>query len=137
MDFISNSQKNDHQCIPTGLVIAGPSIASHGSFFVRLGRKIRDDTQSAYHILTSSESPNLKTLLKNLIKKATSHVEDDDDDDLGLTSTSSRKGPKVLDFDLQHIQEWQSRNQAANIVVAIQDSEAFDSRVLIEMIDLF
>lgn len=139
MDFISSSGPKDdlQHAIPTGLVVVGPNLASHGSFFERLGKKIKEDTGSPCHVITSSESPNLKTLLKTLIKKATSHVSDDEDDDLGYATASSRKGPKVLDFDLQHLQEWQSRNKATSIVVAIQDSEAFDTRVLVEMVDLF
>jgi origin recognition complex subunit 3 len=123
--------------IPTGLVVAGPSIASHGPFFARLGQRIRNETSSTYAVLTSGESPNLKTLLKNLIKKITSRVEDDDDDDNPRPSNSSRKGPKLLDFDLGHVQQWRKKNRVRSIVVAIQDSEAFDTALLIELVDLF
>jgi origin recognition complex subunit 3 len=87
--------------------------------------------------LTSSECPNLKTLLKNLIKKATLRPSDDDDDDPDNTTSSSRHGPKILDFDLNHLQEWQTKNRAERIVVTIQDSEAFGANMLDEMIDLF
>lgn len=118
------------------MVVAGPSIASYASFFARLGERIREQNDSAYLVLTSGECPNLKTLLKNLIRKATSRVEEDDDDDLAPTR-SSRNGPKLLDFDLGHLHEWLGRNAVKNVVVAIQDSEAFDARVLDEMIDLF
>ncbi|KAF2707572.1 hypothetical protein K504DRAFT_511410 [Pleomassaria siparia CBS 279.74] len=137
--FVSAASQPEHEhslAIPTGLVVVGPSIASHGPFFERLGRRIKEDTNSANFVLTSGESPNLKTFLKNLIKKATSRVEDDDDDDL-RPSTSSKNGPKLLDFDLGHLQEWQNRNRVQNIVVTIQDSEAFDSSLLAEIVDLF
>ncbi|KAJ4345534.1 Origin recognition complex subunit 3 [Didymosphaeria variabile] len=126
--------------IPTGLIVAGPSIASHGPYFERLGRRIRDDTGSSYVVLTSGESPNLKTFLKNLIKKITSRTEEDDDDDddgIGRVTSSSRRGPKLLDFDLGHVLEWSSRNRVQSIVVAIQDSDAFDTGLLVEMVDLF
>ncbi|KAF1949440.1 hypothetical protein CC80DRAFT_429178 [Byssothecium circinans] len=132
------SKDEPQPSIPTGLVVAGPSIASHGPFFTRLGWRIRDETDSTYVVLTSAESPNLKTLLKNLIKKITSRVDDDDEDDnLLRPSTSSRKGPRLLDFDLGHVQEWQKKNRAQSIVVAIQDSEAFDTWIMIELVDLF
>jgi origin recognition complex subunit 3 len=76
--------------------------------------------------------------LKNLIKKITSLTqEDDDDEETGRSGTSSRQGPKLLNFDLGHVQEWSSRNPVQSIVVAIQDSEAFDTGLLIEMVDLF
>ncbi|KAL5381457.1 hypothetical protein DPSP01_007171 [Paraphaeosphaeria sporulosa] len=143
IDFVAaNAPSEDAPriSIPTGLIVAGPSIASHGPYFERLGRRIRDETNSSYVVLTSGESPNLKTLLKILIKKVTSRIEEDDDDDedeIGRFATSSRRGPKLLNFDLGHIQAWTSRNMVQSIVVAIQDSEAFDTAVLIEMVDLF
>lgn len=88
-------------------------------------------------MLTSGECPNLKTLLKNLIKKVTSRVEDEDEDDLDRPSASSRYGPKLLNYDLGHVQEWQKKNRVANIVVALQDSEAFDVGLIVDMVDLF
>jgi origin recognition complex subunit 3 len=88
-------------------------------------------------VLTSGESPNLKTLLKNLIKKATSHVEDDDDDDMDGPAKSSRHGPKLLNFDLGLVQEWRKKNRVSSIVVAFQDSEAFDAGLLADAVELF
>ncbi|KAH7123848.1 origin recognition complex subunit [Dendryphion nanum] len=132
----SNTGNNQPPAIPTGLIVAGPSIASHSPFFGRLGRKIREHSNCAYVVLTSGESPNLKTLLKNLIKKVTSHLEDDDDEELGYGILATRNGPRMLNFDLGHVQAWQSRNRVESIVVAIQDSEAFDTSVLIELADL-
>ena len=93
-------------------------------------------------VLTSAESPNLKTLLKNLIKKITSRADDDDDEVADLlhpasSSSSRRKGPKLLDFDLGHVQEWLKKNRVQSVVVAIQDSEAFDTVILVELVDLF
>ncbi|KAF2187801.1 hypothetical protein K469DRAFT_569244 [Zopfia rhizophila CBS 207.26] len=140
INFVSASAQTDYAepvSIPTGLVIAGPSIASHGPFFERLGRKIKDETNSAYFLLNSGDSSNLKTFLKNLIKKAMSRVDADDEDDLGRIGSSSRNGPKLLDFDLGHLQEWHARSRADRIVVAIQDSEAFDANLLVEIIELF
>jgi origin recognition complex subunit 3 len=88
-------------------------------------------------VLTSGESPNLKTLLKHLIAKATSLVGDDDNDIFGNSMTTSNPGPKLLDFDFGHLFNWRSQHRADRIVVAIQDSEAFDANLLDEMIDLF
>ena len=140
MNFISAASTSPDEtkfAIPTGLIIAGPSIASHGPFFKRLGQRIRDDTDSTYVVLTSAESPNLKALLKNLIKKVTSHVEEDDEDDMDRPATSSRHGPKLLNYDLGHVQEWRKKNRVSSIVVALQDSEAFDAGLLADMVDLF
>ncbi|OAL07606.1 hypothetical protein IQ06DRAFT_209338 [Phaeosphaeriaceae sp. SRC1lsM3a] len=137
--FISTASASpDEQkfAIPTGLVIAGPSIASHGPFFSRLGQKIRNDTDSAYAVLTSGESSNLKTLLKNLIRKITSHAEDDEEDELDRPATSSRHGPKLLNYDLGHVQEWRKKNRVSSVVVAIQDSEAFDASLIADVVEL-
>ncbi|KAF2468215.1 uncharacterized protein BDR25DRAFT_58702 [Lindgomyces ingoldianus] len=139
-NFVSAAAEPDcveYLAIPTGLIIAGPSIASHGPFFDRLGRKIKEDANNAYLLLTSGEGPNLKTLLKNLIKKVASRIDEDDEENLGRPGTSSRNHPRLLDFDLGHLLGWQLKHQAQKIVVAIQDSEAFDAGVLVEMIDLF
>lgn len=141
VDFVAASGRTHDESqpsIPTGLVVAGPSIASHGPYFERLGRKIRDETHSSYVVLTSGESPNLKTFLKNLIRKITSRIEEDEEEEgLGRIAGSSRKGPKLLNFDLGHVQEWLAKSRVPSIVVAIQDSEAFDTGLLIELVDLF
>lgn len=80
----------------------------------------------------------MKTFLKNLIKKVTSRIDEDEDEEgTEPTDTSSRKGPKLLNFDLGHVQEWMRKSKVQNIVVAVQDSEAFDTGILVEMIDLF
>jgi origin recognition complex subunit 3 len=139
VNFISAASSSpDEQkfTIPTALIVAGPSIASHGPFFERLGRRVKNES-SAYIVLTSSECPNLKTMLKNLIKKVTSRVEDDDEEDVERSAASSRHGPKLLNYDLGHLQEWQKKNRAASIVVALQDSEAFDVGLLVDMVDIF
>jgi origin recognition complex subunit 3 len=88
-------------------------------------------------VLTSGESPNLKTLLKNLIKKVTSHLEDDDDDDMDGPARSARHGPKLHNFDLGLVQEWRKKNRVSSIVVAFQDSEAFDAGLLADVVELF
>lgn len=67
----------------------------------------------------------------------TSLAEDDEDDDLDQPARPSRHGPKLLNFDLGHVQEWRKKNQVSSVVVALQDSEAFDAGLLADVIDLF
>lgn len=88
-------------------------------------------------MLTSGESPNLKTLLKNLIKKVTSRTEDEDEDEADQPAKPSKHGPKLLNFDLAHIQQWRKTNRVGSIVVVLQDSEAFDTGLLASIVDLF
>lgn len=82
--------------------------------------------------LTSSECPNLKTLLKNLIRKATS-ADDDDGDEHVFTR---RKGPRLLNYDLQLLFEWCKEQSPANVVVAFRDSEALEGSLLADAIQL-
>jgi origin recognition complex subunit 3 len=138
VSFVSQAAQREQDtitAIPTGLVVAGPSIASHGRYFERLGRKIRETTNSLYLVLNSNEGPNLKTLLKNIIQKATAIVNEDDDE--AGRPANSRNGPRLLNFDLGHLYEWQKLNRAESVIVTFQDSEAFDTGVLVEAIDLF
>ncbi|EON62045.1 hypothetical protein W97_01264 [Coniosporium apollinis CBS 100218] len=121
--------------IPTGLVVAGPSIASHRTLFEHLGREIVAQTRSAFVLLTSAECPNLKTLLKNLIKNATARSTEEDEDD-EVAGNASQKGPKLLTYDLQLLYLWFRIQDLDQLVVAFQDSEAFDGSLLGEAIEL-
>lgn len=138
MNFIIASSNGLACAIPTALIVAGPSIASHGPFFERLGRKVTQDESRAFICLTSSECPNLKALLKTLIKKATWRVgEDDEEEDGDRPPSTSRSGSRLLNYDLGHVLEWKKKSRVSSIVVAIQDSEAFDAGLLTDMVDLF
>jgi origin recognition complex subunit 3 len=67
----------------------------------------------------------------------TSHVDDDEDEDMDRPTASSRYGPKLLNYDLGHVQQWRKKNRVSSIVVALQDSEAFDAGLLADAVDLF
>jgi origin recognition complex subunit 3 len=43
----------------------------------------------------------------------------------------------LLNFDLGLVQEWRKKNRVSSIVVAFQDSEAFDAGLLADVTDLF
>ena len=66
----------------------------------------------------------------------TSRVDDDDEDDVDRPSAASRYGPKLLNYDLGHVQEWHKKTRVSSIVIALQDSEAFDVGLLVDMVDL-
>jgi origin recognition complex subunit 3 len=140
VNFVSAASSSPDETkfvIPTGLIVAGPGIASHEPFFVRLGQRIKWETDSTYVVLTSRECTNLKALLGKLIKKVTSYIDDDDEDEVDRPATSSRRGPKLLSYDLGHVQDWRKKNRVSSIVVALQDSEAFDAGLIADVVDLF
>ena len=69
-----------------------------------------------------------------LIQKATaSTVEEDEDEE--LTSTS-RKGPRLLNYDLQILHEHVRDRKIEQVVIAFPDTEALGSHLLSELIEL-
>ncbi len=105
--------------LPTGLIVAGPDIASHGSLFDQIAARTRVVVNGPAIVLTSGEAPNLKMALKNIIKKGTnfSHGVDDDEEEkmgpwqkvclapslcvgLGLIRSKGREGPQLRPPDL-------------------------------------
>jgi hypothetical protein len=98
---------------------------------------------------------NLKAALKKIIRDATANESEDDDSSVVVPSTVSKalfyeagvrtmdvdpkKGRKYLDYDLDALYVFLSRQQqqSRRVVIAFQDSEAFDSSLLADLITLF
>jgi origin recognition complex subunit 3 len=114
------------KAISTAFILAGPDTTSHGTFFEQLSKRLETESSCCIAVLSSSDGPNLKALLKSLIRKASSN----DDNQL------SRTGARLLDYDLQILHNWMSENGKDFAVVAIQDSEALDAHLLGEMVEL-
>ena len=137
--------------IPAGLILAGPSIAAHGLLFQQLATRIRAESRNLTIVLTSAESVNLKTVLKNLIRNATSQAGGLSDDRLSIGVYEKVKAPlpvrisrlnpskasKHLNYDLQILFEYITSKKIDRVVIACQDSEAFDSSLLAELVGLF
>ncbi|PWW78804.1 hypothetical protein C7212DRAFT_273164 [Tuber magnatum] len=120
--------------IPTALVLAGPNIASHELLFEQLAQRIRNqDRTGPVVVLTSKDATNLKTALRKLIRDATQQDEGVDDEEEDIV----RKSTKLLNYDLQILQTWCESHGGQKVTIAVQDSEAFDSNVLSDLITLF
>ena len=132
VDFVSSSRASGSSKLSAGLISAGPNIASHSTLSRQIETQLRSSGANIFVNLSSSECSNLKSLLKTLIAKATRR--NDDEDEL---HSSVRKGPKLLNYDLQLLQEHVKDNGVENVVVAFQDTEAFDSHVMSDAIELF
>lgn len=133
----SASSRDECSSIPSAIISAGPSIASHATLFQHICKKITSSSNSTFVPVTASGAPNLKTLLKNIIQKATSSeaYQDDEDDELPLQPAV--KQPRLLNYDLQILCNWVEERGASKVVVAFQDCEALDGALLSSVIELF
>ena len=86
--------------------------------------------------LPSQLCPNLKTLLKHLIFQATSNESLDEGDEDDQMVISRRRGPRLLNYDLQILHNAVQDQKLDKIVVAFQDCEAFDGSLLSDAIEL-
>ncbi|KAH0565082.1 hypothetical protein GP486_001522 [Trichoglossum hirsutum] len=74
------SEQRCYGKIPTGLILTGPGIASHGLLFEQLVTRIQAEDIGPAVVLTSGEASNLKTVLKKLIRKAAYQINVMDED---------------------------------------------------------
>ena len=95
---------------------------------------MKSQKRRVYVSLESGSAPHLKAVLKVLIQKATaSTIEEDEDEELANTS---RKGPRLLNYDLQILHEHVRDRRIEQVVVAFPDTEALGSHLLSELIEL-
>lgn len=131
--------------IPVAYVITGPNTASQQLLFDQLADSLQDVARPAKVVsLRSAEAPNLKATLKKIIRDATSRATPDDEDDeeeLDLGGGRSRggaggRGSRYLDYDLEALHAFLRPHGSTRVVVAFQDTEAFDSGLLSDLVSL-
>lgn len=132
-DFINKARDPDTLKVPAGIINAGPNLSSHDALFRQLGQRLKAQGSIAYVRLSASDSPNLKSLLKTLIAKAAAIIEGLGN---GVAITKLGKGPKPLNYDLRLLQDYIESAPESAVVVVFEDTEAFDSHVMSEAIDL-
>ena len=87
--------------------------------------------------LSSKDASNLKGILKKLIRDATQEDQGLDDEDDVPTGKKQQGGPKLLNYDLQILQNWCAERPGFKVTVAVQDTDAFDSGILSDLVSLF
>ncbi|PQE20912.1 origin recognition complex subunit protein [Rutstroemia sp. NJR-2017a BBW] len=139
--FIQAEEGTDK--VPAGFIVTGPNIASQDLLFGQLALRLSTEINGPIVTLRSGEASNLKMLLKKLIRDITnqrSHDEDDDgnflEQDKGALILTD-KGRKLLNYDLEIVNGYVKAHGCKRVVVSFQDSEAFDSGLLAEVISLF
>ncbi|KAH6854476.1 origin recognition complex subunit 3 N-terminus-domain-containing protein [Chaetomium sp. MPI-CAGE-AT-0009] len=134
--FLQQAAEVETDKIPAGFIITGPNIASQDLLFEQLAERLCTATRARFVRLRASEAPNLKAALKKIIRDATARASNEDDD---VDAEVIQGGRKYLDYDLEslHVFLNQQQQQSRRVVVAFQDSEAFDSGLLTDLITLF
>lgn len=122
--------------IPAGIVLAGPHAGLRSAMTRLQERTNRSTIRRTFVSLSSSSGASLKALLKSIIQEATSRQDTvDEEDDLGDTHSGLRKGPRLLNYDLQNLYDHVRVRQIQQVVLALEDTEAFDSHLLSELIE--
>ncbi|KAI7082771.1 hypothetical protein KC356_g8097 [Hortaea werneckii] len=134
--FLDDSgEGSDGGRIPAGIIITGPS-APHSSIAEQLAKhKASSKPERIFVPLSSGSGSNLKALLKTLIQRGTSRGSalDDETDEV---QTFQKKGAKLLNYDLQLLHDFVIERKLRQVVVTFDDTEAFDSDLLSELVEL-
>ncbi|KAJ6257657.1 hypothetical protein Dda_7444 [Drechslerella dactyloides] len=118
------------------LILTGPNIAAHGALFRQIESRIQNvDKHGRVAILTSKDSTNLKNVLKKTIKAITEIQSGLDDEDEVIEARPGRSTARY-NYDPEIIQDWCSSHPDAKVVIAVQDTEAFDPAVLVDLITI-
>lgn len=118
--------------IPTALIVTSPSASTE--FLLGVQQEVSSNDKRIFLTLNPSDGPNLKTLLKNLIQRATQTSRDDEDDE--PTGKLTEKGYRLLNYDLQILHQWITAKGIQKIVLALRDGEMFDVNVLSDFVIL-
>ncbi|QSZ35080.1 hypothetical protein DSL72_007944 [Monilinia vaccinii-corymbosi] len=105
----------------------------NGLLFEQLSTRLSNEINGPVVTLRSGESSNLKVLLKKLIRDVThqkSSGEHEDDNFL------EQDGRKLVNYDLDIVHGYVKAHGCDRVIVSFQDSEAFDSILLGEVISL-
>ncbi|SPO00853.1 related to origin recognition complex subunit 3 [Cephalotrichum gorgonifer] len=126
--------------IPSAFILTGPNLASQDLLFEQLQESLLSSTPSKFVRLRSSDATNLKATLRKIIRDITSKSSDEEDD--RLVMKNGKLDLKYLNYDLAAVHEFLMAERKAgmacsHVFIAFQDSEAFASELLSELIQYF
>ncbi|KAI1132058.1 origin recognition complex subunit 3 N-terminus-domain-containing protein [Nemania abortiva] len=120
--------------IPSAFIITGPNIASQDLLFEQLSEALQREASARVVRLRSGDAANLRAVLRKIINDIVSKDSSDGDE---LELTTSKDGRKFLNYDLEALHTHLKLSPRRNLVIiAFQDSEAFDSGLLSDLISL-
>ncbi|KAI0176285.1 origin recognition complex subunit 3 N-terminus-domain-containing protein [Hypoxylon sp. FL1284] len=120
--------------IPSAFIITGPNLASQDLLFEQFSETLQNQVDARVVRLRSGDASNLKAVLKKIIHDVTAREVDDEND---LELATGKDGHKYLNYDLEALYAHLKSNPRRHIIIAFQDSEAFDSGLLSDLISLF
>ncbi|KAI9048216.1 hypothetical protein LZ554_008011 [Drepanopeziza brunnea f. sp. 'monogermtubi'] len=135
--FVNEAKQvdTDSSHLATGFVVTGPNITSQGLLFSQLSTRLREEANGPVVVLRSGDASNLKAVLKKLIRDATNQDSGEDHEDESIAS--QRDGRKLLNYDLEILHGYVELHSSRAVVIAFQDSEAFDSNLVADLIGIF
>ncbi|KAI1418972.1 origin recognition complex subunit 3 N-terminus-domain-containing protein [Xylaria sp. FL1777] len=120
--------------IPSAFIITGPNIASQDLLFEQLAETLQHEADAQIVRLRSGDASNLRAVLRKIIRDIVSNDSAAGDE---LDLTTSKDGRKFLNYDLEGLYAHLKLTPRSNLVIiAFQDSEAFDSSLLSDLISL-
>ncbi|KAL1867592.1 Origin recognition complex subunit 3 [Paecilomyces lecythidis] len=131
--FIADSTPGSHDYIPTALINIGSNVSSFGRLLDRIHNRLLSRKEGGVVVLESEDAPNLKTALKNIIRAGVSIFEGNE----GYQELSAQSdGPRLLSYDLEVLHGCVKRHGVQKLAVAFRDSEAFDPKLLSDLLSL-
>ncbi|EED16020.1 origin recognition complex subunit 3, putative [Talaromyces stipitatus ATCC 10500] len=120
-------------CIPTSLVTIGSNVSALPRLLDILHRRLISDKSGQVILLESGDAPNLKAVLKTIIRTA---VTSTSGNDAYQNLFADKSGPRMLPYDLNVLYQYVISQGSKSLVLAFRDSEAFDSGVLNDLLSL-
>ncbi|KAK4218750.1 origin recognition complex subunit 3 N-terminus-domain-containing protein [Rhypophila decipiens] len=136
---LENSSRGGGRKIPAAFIITGPNIASQDLLFEQLAESLSETAQARVVRLRAAGAPNLKAALKKIIRDAAAGgvKEEEETEGDGAEVSVGGDGRKYLDYDLEGLHAFLKTKDSRRVIVAFEDSEAFDNGLLTDLIALF
>ncbi|KAK0672892.1 putative origin recognition complex subunit 3 [Cercophora samala] len=137
-----NSEVHEHEGkgrVPAGFIITGPNIAGQDLLFGQLGDALRETGEGVRFVrLRAGEVGNLKGGLKRIVREGMNTGEKEGEEGEEQVRVGGRNGRRYLDYDLEALRVFmQQKGKGGRVIVAFQDSEAFDTGLVGELVGLF
>ncbi|KAK8125129.1 uncharacterized protein PG998_000888 [Apiospora kogelbergensis] len=120
--------------IPSALIITGANMASQSLLFQQLSDSLQTRAEAKVVSMRSGDASNLKAALRKIILDVVANSSDSGgEQDLSLDND----GKRYLNYDLEALHSHLIRHPLPHVIVAFQDSEAFETGLLTDLILLF